>query len=131
LIALITGVFDNLALLTEDRYQIRLDKIKISLSKDSGVEFLEKVETFNPTLKQHINSYRDFINLIYAFREKVIHQDGLNQIVSPIVPNWSSFIKISPEIRYYIKRCGDDKSEYKFISKWGVFEGESHLMLAL
>jgi hypothetical protein len=85
LIALVTGVFDNLALLTGHRYQIRLDKIKISLSKDSGVEFLEKVETFNPTLKQHIDNYRDFINLIYAFREKVIHQEGLNQIISPIV----------------------------------------------
>jgi hypothetical protein len=53
-----------------------LDKIKKSLSKDSGEEFLEKIETFNPNLKQHINRYRDFINLIYEFREKVIHQEG-------------------------------------------------------
>jgi hypothetical protein len=35
LIALITGVFDNLALLTKNRHQIGLDKIKVSLSKDS------------------------------------------------------------------------------------------------
>jgi hypothetical protein len=129
LIALVTGVFDNLALLTKDRYQIILDKIKVSLSKDSGKEFLEKVEIFNPNLKQHINRYHDFINLIYEFREKVIHQEGLNQIVSPVVPNWSSFIKITPEINYYTKCCGDDKSEYKFISKWGVFEQESYLIL--
>jgi hypothetical protein len=58
-----------------------LDKIKTSLSKDSGEEFLEKIETFNPNLKQHIN--RDFINLIYEFREKVIHQDT----------DWSNCIK--------------------------------------
>lgn len=128
-IALVTGVFDNLALLTRNRYQIRLDKIKISLSKDSGAEFLEKVETVNPTLKQHIDTHRDFIILVYAFREKVIHQEGLNPIVSPFVSNWSSFIRISPEIRDNIKRCGDGKSEYKFISKWGVLERESYLTL--
>jgi hypothetical protein len=52
-----------------------LDKIKTSLSKDSGEEFLEKIETFNPSLKQHINRYRDFINPIYEFKEKVIYQE--------------------------------------------------------
>jgi hypothetical protein len=90
---------------------------------------LKTVRTVNPTLKQHINIFRDFIDLIYAFREKVIHQEGLNQIVSPLVPNWSSFIRISPEIGNYIKRCGDNKSEYKYISEWGVFERESDFML--
>jgi hypothetical protein len=70
----------------------------------------------NPALRQHINAFRDFINLIYAFRKKVIHQEGLNQVVFPLVPNWSSFINMSPEIRSYIKRCGDAKSEYKYIS---------------
>jgi hypothetical protein len=53
-----------------------LDKIKTSLSKDSGQEFLEKIETSNPNFKQQFNRYRDFINLIYEFREKVIHQEG-------------------------------------------------------
>lgn len=59
----------------------------------------------------------------------VIHQEGLNQIISPVVPNWSSFIKIDPEIWDYIKRCGDSKSEYKYISKWGVLKGKSDIML--
>ena len=86
MIPLITGVFDNLALLTAEQYNIRLNKTRISLSRDSGKEFLEMVETINPTLKQHINNFRDFINLIYAFREKVIHQEGLNQVNHPIVP---------------------------------------------
>ncbi|MGC2571123.1 MAG: hypothetical protein WA364_06395 [Candidatus Nitrosopolaris sp.] len=61
--------------------------------------------------------------------EKVIHQEGLNQVISPIVPNWSSFIKIDPEIWAYIKCCGDGKSEYKYISKWGVLKRESDIML--
>jgi hypothetical protein len=51
LISLITGVFDNLALLTADHYHMTLDKKRISLSKDSGDEFLKTVRTVNPTLK--------------------------------------------------------------------------------
>jgi hypothetical protein len=62
MIGLITGVFDNLALVTAKRYQIKLDKMNISLSRDSGKEFLEKVEVINPILKQHIDTFRDFIN---------------------------------------------------------------------
>ena len=123
MIALITGIFDNLALLTAKCHHIKLDKINISLSRDSGKEFLEMVETINPILKLHIDTFRDFINLIYAFREKVIHQEGLNQTISPIVPNWSSFIKIYPEIWDYIKRCGDGKSEYKYISDGECLSG--------
>ena len=76
---------------------------------------MKKVETFNTDVKKHVDQYRDFINLIYEFRDKVIHGEGLSQLVSPIVVNWSSFIKITPEINYYIKRCGDDKSEYRSI----------------
>jgi hypothetical protein len=100
LIALVTGVFDNLALLTKDCYGIIHDTIRVSLSNK---EFLEKVETFNVEIKNHIDRYHDFISLIYEFRDKVIHQEGLNQIVSPVVPNWSSFIKITSEINCYIK----------------------------
>ena len=126
LIALITGVFDNLALLTKDRYGITHDIIRVSLSNE---DFLKKVETSNASLKIHVDQYRDFINLIYKFREQVIHREGLNQVISPMTINWSSFIKITPEISNYIKQCGDAKSEYKFISNWGVFERGSGLFL--
>lgn len=60
--------------------------MKTSLSKDSGEEFLEKIETFNPNLKQHINRYRDFINLIYEFSEKVIHQEGPSSVFPTSCP---------------------------------------------
>lgn len=126
LIALITGVFDNLALLTKDRYGIIHDIIRVSLSND---KFVKKVETVNMDLKKHVDQYHDFINLIYKFREQVIHREGLNQIISPVVVNWSSFIKIAPEINNYIKQCGDTKSEYRFISNWGVFERGSDFLL--
>ena len=69
-----------------------MDKIKTSLSKDSGEEFLEKIETFNPNLKQHINRYHDFINLIYEFRE-VIHQEGPSWVFPLSCPIGRGFIK--------------------------------------
>jgi len=128
-IALVTGVFDNLALLTIDKFQIKLDKIRVSLSNDSGQEFIERLKAYDPSLVSYINRHRDFISLIYQFRNSVIHGEGLNRIVSPLVPNWSSFVKITPEVNYYLKRLGDDKSEYKIISKWGVFDQNSYLLL--
>lgn len=129
MISLVTGVFDNLALLTQNRYSILSDKIRVSLSKDAGKEFLENIENLNPDLGRHIREYREFINLIYEFREKVIHREGLRQIYSPIASNWSSFAKIPTEIKHGLKRCGDAKSEYKIISKWGVVEQNSFLVL--
>jgi hypothetical protein len=129
MIVLITGIFDNLALLTAECFHIKLDKMNISLSRESGKRFLEKVKMINPILKQHIDTFRDFINLVYTFREKVSHQEGLSQLYSPIAHNWSSFIKIDPEIWDYIKRCGDGYSEYKYISKWGVLKRESDIIL--
>jgi hypothetical protein len=39
MIALITGVFDNLALFTAEHYHIKLDKVSVSLSRDSGPLF--------------------------------------------------------------------------------------------
>ena len=92
--SLITGILDNLTLLTACLYDIRMDAIRISLSTTSGKEFLEKIEVKNSGLKKMIDSNVDFRNLIYEFREKVIHREGLERIELPIAPNWSNFFKI-------------------------------------
>jgi hypothetical protein len=90
---------------------------------------LKEINGKNKNLKNHIDIHRNFINLIYEFREKVIHQEGLNQSHFCIVPNWNSFIKIDKEIQSYIKDCNDFNSKYKFISIWGVFKQNSELFL--
>ena len=126
LISIISGIFDNLALETESLYQIKssekkkLDKIRISLNSNNGKEFLIAIREKNKPLKDHIDNYRDFINLVYSFREKVIHTEGLSQIVHPIVIGWSNLIPISEEIKKYIDQCKDEKSEYKIITRWGI-----------
>jgi hypothetical protein len=67
---------------------------------------------------------RNFINLIYKFREKVIHTFGMSRIISPIVAFWSDLIQIDHQIRDYVKLCGDSKSMYKYITDWGVVTRE-------
>jgi hypothetical protein len=95
---------------------------KVSLSNNAGRDFLKEVRNNNSALKNHIDNNRDFINLIYEFREKVIHRAGLERKISPIVAHWSNFIEISKEIRSYMKNCGDKKSPYKRITEWGAVE---------
>jgi hypothetical protein len=129
LIALVAGIFDNLALLAQVKFQIKVDKIGVSLSKDSGDEFLDILKTHDPKLTSIISNFRDFINLIYEFRNEVVHGVGMNKVNSPLAPNWSSFVEITPQVNYYIESLGDDKSEYKIISKWGVIKQNSSLLL--
>jgi hypothetical protein len=120
--SLITAICDNLALLTKHRYNQRLDPMRISLSKGSGDELLKEIRAKNVGLKNHIDKFRTFINLIYRFREKVIHQEGLDQGVAGPVPNYNNFVKIDNDIHNHIKMAGDQASKYRRISLWGVID---------
>jgi hypothetical protein len=127
LISLVTGIFDNLAIESSNLYNISFpQQIKISLSNIAGRDFLREIKTKNPTLKNHIDNNRNFINLIYEFREKVIHREGLERKIAPLVAHWSNFIEINRDIKNYIKNCGDHKSIYKHITKWGIVEKQGN-----
>jgi hypothetical protein len=121
LISLVTGIFDNLAVETSTTYCIKKDPIRISLSNKSGKEFLKDLAKANSNLKKHIDNNRDFINLIYSFREKVVHGEGLPRMIAPIEANWSNFIPLNDhQIISQIKLSGDKCSEYGLITEWGV-----------
>ena len=122
LISLITGIFDNLALLSKEQYGIEIIPIRISLNKYSGKDFLKKLKEKNLQLKEFIDCYRNFINLFYEFRNDIIHTSGLKIIASPICPNWSNFVNISKEVLNYLEQLGNIESEYKFISQWGYIK---------
>ena len=64
--------------------------------------------------------------MIYEFREKVIHREGLERKIAPLVAHWSNFIEINRDIKNYIKNCGDHKSIYKHITKWGIVEKQGN-----
>jgi hypothetical protein len=113
LIMLMTGIFDNLALKTNTCLKKRfLDPIRVSLSKTSGREFLTRVRSENPVIRDHITRYMNFIQLIYTFRETVVHREALKKLVSfhyrDGVSKWKAYlIPISGEQKNYIKACLD------------------------
>src|SRR5450759_2745183 len=79
LISLITGIFDNLALKTNSHLAINfVDLRKVCINNNSGREFLREIRNKNQGLRDHISVYMDFINLIYEFRELVVHREGLS-----------------------------------------------------
>lgn len=129
LVSLVTGIFDNLAIETANMHHISLARNRISLSKDAGREFLKELANKDPAVKKHIDSHRDFINLIYDCRERVVHREGLKRKISPLAAHWSNFIEIDHVIKNYIKNCGDKQSPYKQITEWGVVEQQGNIYL--
>lgn len=127
LITLISGIFDNLALITDQDLQISHKDIRqIGLSKSGSKPFLKEIRERRPDIRKHINNYVDFINLIYSFREDVVHRAGLPSVVfhdSSYKHGWNAqFIKISEEIARMIELCGDGKRDFDKFSEWGVYK---------
>lgn len=126
-ITLTTGIFDSLALHSNDQYKLDFKKgLKISLNSNSGKEFLQKLSKKNQGLRDHIRSNSLFIKLIYQLREEVVHRKLLQQIgfgYKGEDGKWKmNFIKISDEVRNKIKQCKDRKVKYQVVSYWGLYE---------
>jgi hypothetical protein len=126
LISLITGIFDNLALKTNAFHRINFPiKTRISLSSKNGNDFLKKVYEKDPVLRKLIDENRPLINVIYLFRELVVHREGLDPLSfrynSNIEPWQANLIKISKNELNEIHLCGDKPAEYDNISNWGVY----------
>lgn len=125
LISLITGIFDNLALKTNECLGINFPyQTRISLSSNSGKDFLEKINEKDPIIREHIRKHRHLINVMYIFRELVVHREGLEKLsfhLNSKERQWeANFIKISKNEINEICLCGDKKSEYDEISNWGL-----------
>ena len=129
LISLITGIFDNLALKTNTYLKICFSDLrKVSLSNISGREFLREVRCKNQVIRDHIALYMNFIQLVYTFREIVIHREGLAKVSFQYRGDnakWTAnFIRISEEQKNYIKICRDVSSVLDPFSKWGLYESK-------
>jgi hypothetical protein len=125
LISLITGIFDNLAIKTNNALKINFPyPAQISLSSSNKSGFLKQVKEKDPVLRKLIQENGPLITLIYLFRELVIHREGLDPLSfhhNSKEGQWgANFIKISKKELNQINLCGDKKSEYDNISKWGV-----------
>jgi hypothetical protein len=122
-ISLTTGILDSLAITTKERYQIKLKHdhpSRTSLSNSTGREFLRELKKQNPNLRSHIDSYREFINLIYELREVSIHRQGFSDIGYTQNIRFTWFFKINDNIESLIKLCGDKLPYNASLSNWGI-----------
>ena len=132
LISLTTGIFDNLALKTNKQLGINFaDLRKVSINNNGGREFLREVRSRNVTLREHISNYMTFINLIYKFRELVVHREGLAcTAFENHDDNWrANFIKVNLDVRNRLRNCGDVGSEFDPFTLWGFYQLDDFLLL--
>jgi hypothetical protein len=124
LISLTTGIFDNLALKTNAKLGINYtDLRRVCINNNGGREFLREIRSKNQTLRDHISNYMGFINLIYTFRELVVHREGLaNVSFEHMSDHWkANFITVDTEIRERLRACGDVPSELNPFTLWGLY----------
>ncbi len=132
LISLTTGIFDNLALKTNTQLGINhRDPRQVCINNNSGREFLREVRDRNQTIRDHISNYMNFINLMYEFRELVIHREGLAcTAFENHTDRWkANFIKVNTEIRDRLRACGDKPSQLDPFTTWGFYQLHDSWML--
>lgn len=133
LISLTTGIFDNLALKTNTDLGINFaDLRKVCISNNGGREFLREVRGRNQTLREHISNYMTFINLIYEFRELIVHREGLAHTAFENRGDirWrANLITINEDVRERLRICGDVSSEFDPFTLWGFYQLHDLLLL--
>lgn len=122
--ALLTGIFDSFALITNKKCNIGLDEnkvpFKISLKKK---DFLKKLENEDLKLYQHIMKFSDYINLIYELRNSVIHRGIFSQMIIDSLDGWrGSFLKIDLKIFNLIFKIDSKRIIFEGLSEWGLYE---------
>ncbi|EKE11114.1 MAG: hypothetical protein ACD_15C00137G0011 [uncultured bacterium] len=125
LVSLITGIFDNLAIKTNNLYDFKIrPAFKISLSKACRKDLLKEISKVNPALDTLIRSHTDLIEVAYSLREIVIHREKLGKCSFQLRSsdcNWeSNMIEIPIKTHEHMINCGDKKSLYAPFSDWGV-----------
>ena len=129
-VSLITGIMDNLALESKNKYNVAFkgDHIpnRISLYNKAGKDFLKALNEKNKPLRDHIKNHLELINLIYELREVIIHRDMLDKTAFEYNgedgTKWeSNFIKIDKNIWDIINRLSDLDNLDPF-SKWGKYK---------
>jgi hypothetical protein len=129
-IALVTGIFDSLANFANRDLNINYQAgPKISINPSAGKDFLSEIKKKVPSLNELIyhDIYMPLIQLIYEFREEIIHRDLLDEIGFHISRagsfEWGvNFLQIDHPVKQYIQQAGDRPRKYSIVSHWGVYK---------
>lgn len=127
-ILLITGIFDSLALMVNDKcsigFNVGKEPWKISLRRE---DFLKKVKEKNSELYQHIEGFLNYINLIHEIRNFVVHREMFHEQFTIRGKNsgfgWEgSFLKLNIEIYNLFIKLNSENIVFEDINEWGLFE---------
>jgi len=139
--SLVVGIFDNLALTTQSRLGVTFegdwDIRKVSLSSNTGNEFLTAFGTKNFALGKLVCDNRDFINLMFDLRHLMIHREGLKSLSSGVGEadgsRWEdNYASIDPNLAGRIRHVfGDKKLSYEKVGSSGLREIHRTLTLVL
>lgn len=80
LITIITGIFDSLALITKNKYDIiTKNDIQITLNPKSENIIRKRLKTLNYPLYKHLIEYSTFIGFMHKLRNVIIHNEMLEK----------------------------------------------------
>lgn len=118
-ISLMTGIFDNLALMTKEKYNISKEKAKISLNPNRG-DLIVELKDKDLKLYNNIQDHVDFLKLIYDLRNEIVHSEMLDIAFLNSKDIKSNALILNDEIfRYFL--CYPKKiNKTKRLDFWGV-----------
>ena len=130
-VTLVTGLFDNLALLSLSYYNLQVKDVDVPQKKSMhkislrNKDFLKALKEKNQDLHGFIINNINFIRLFYPFRDEIVHRSGLKKAGFEYKGddvNWKmNMIKLSEDVANMIEEF-DEESEYEFVTKWGIYE---------
>lgn len=126
-ISLITGIFDNLAIITKEQYNLEFEgdnyPSSISFNPKAGRNFLNAIRNENPDLRNHLIEYSGLILILYRLRELIIHKQMLEGAAFKNKDKTEyNILKIDELTERYIRVCGDKNRKYDSFTQWGVFK---------
>ena len=125
-VILLTGIFDNLAIETQQKYNLQFQGMHIpsrtSLHPETGKYFLKALRESNMPLRDHIKKYSQFITLMYVLRELAIHRESFRSMGYHGKKQFLDFFVIDDNTRNLIKMCGDKPLKFDELSEWGILQ---------
>lgn len=119
-ISLVTGLFDNLALITNEKYKIFSDKKKVSLNPDNTNDFISELKTKDMALYEHIHDNIDFLRIIHKLRNRIIHQEMFNMAFLESGEVKLNTLIINEEIVKYLRCYPKEINKTNRLELWGV-----------
>lgn len=133
-ISLVTGLFDNLAILSLFLHNIDVKDVDVHQKKNMhkislrNKDFLNALEKENQNLHDFVIKNKNFIELFYPFRDEIIHRSGLKRAGFEYKDKdvfWKmNVINLPKDIVGMIEKF-DEKSDYEYVTKWGMYNAGS------